>query len=188
MLHGIPKYCPKVQSGITLATCILENIAHSACETPQSTPCDVGEDDPWSPMSFTSMSAFRDFLANAMWQQYQTARYAMEYPDSDADDEDDEDNEDEDIIAVKEEPEDEVTVTHPFIVGVDADSAETEVNDVEGNGGSVPETPTSPPNTFKVFIEQLFDFPPSQPPDAYVHTPSPMSNAAEDKATNHSPA
>ena len=70
MLNGIPKYCPKVQSGLTLATCILENIAHSTCETPQSTPCDVGEDKPWSPMSFPSMNVFRDFFANAMWQQY----------------------------------------------------------------------------------------------------------------------
>ena len=137
------------------------------------------------------MNQFRDFLANAMWQQYQTGRYALEYPDSDANvdnDDNDEDGEGEDITAVKEEPEDEVTVTHPFIVGVDADSAETEVNDVGSDGGTLHEKPTSPPHTFKVFIEQLFDFPPSQPLEAYVHTPSPMSNVAEDKATDHSPA
>ena len=80
MLQAIPKYKPEVLSGSTLAACILENIAHSACAMPESAPCEVGEDDPWSLLSFPNMSLFPDFISRTMWQQYQSGQYVLEYP------------------------------------------------------------------------------------------------------------
>ena len=184
MLQAIPKYNPEVQSGITLAVCILENIAHSACAMPESTPCEVGEDDPWSPLSFPNMATFRDFVSNAMWQQYQSGQYVLEYPEEGQED----DELDGDTFETMIEGHDGGRVPSTTV----SDSERTETNvlfEEQGHeGGHGPSTtnvphddePRSPPATFKVFIERVFDLPPSQPPEAYVVTPSPSGTHSEE--------
>ena len=62
----IPKYDVHVQSSITLAACILKNIAHSGHLQLEYAVWDVREDDPWSPLSFSNMNSFHDFIHNAM--------------------------------------------------------------------------------------------------------------------------
>ena len=205
MAKQIPKYDVGTQSGITLAACILENVAHSACPQPESTPCEVGEDDPWSPLSFPNMSSFRDFIANAMWQQYQCGQWQLTYPDDVANDDDEDDGPCDDgpceEMYMKEEPvtgraigvEDEVqseSKTAPLAGDTTTDAA--------GHGGTVnvPPTPAvhnangaeppSPPITFKVFIEQVFDFPRSQVPSAYT-TNDNTSDTASEEALPSSP-
>ena len=190
MLNGIPQYSPAVQSGVTLAACILENIAHSICAMPESTPLNVGEDDPWTPLSFPNMSLFRDFIANAMWQQYVSGHYAPEYPDTEADDdgeaEEEPDAAGDDDRETNEEPD---AVVHgdgdghgegesDYSVTETASLEAESVNEASVRADPPPqvninEEPCSPPVTFKVFIERVFDSPPSQEPGAYVTTPSP---------------
>ena len=162
-MNGIPMYRPEVQSGIMVTACVLENIAHSTCPKPESTPCNVGEDDPWSPLNFPNMQVFRDFIADAMWQQYVTGLSNVQYPDDDPDDTDEEcgEAEENDVTEVVSETDGPIEGDNP---------------EVQNN---VDDEPASPPITFKVFVERVFDLPPSQPPEAYVTTPSQNGSASE---------